>query len=164
MMEKNKFCLDDLKKNYQKIKEKYDLPDFEKMNQDFSVEKAVDFETDYLIREIRRYVTDRIANYLRFVESLLHPSDVPFFIFLIIKTLKLEDMEKLREIYKKLSKTEVELIELDVKFDEEKEARFIKNSFEIWQDVKKDLLEIVETVKKNWDNKSEGSNKVGYFG
>ncbi len=163
-MEENEFCLDDLKKDYQKIKEKYDLPDFEKMNQDFFIEKAVDFETDYLIREIRRYVADRISNYLRFVESLLHPSNVPIFIFSVIKTLKPEDTEKLREIYKKLSKTEIELIELDINFDEDKEASFIKNSFELWQEVKKDLSEIVETIKKNWDNKFEGNSKGGYFG
>ena len=48
---------DDLKKlkeEYKKIQKKYDLPSFEELNSDFSIEKAADTETEYLIREINQ--------------------------------------------------------------------------------------------------------------
>ena len=44
-----------LKKDYAKLQKKYSLPSFENMNQDFSIEKAAELETDYLIREIRKF-------------------------------------------------------------------------------------------------------------
>ena len=45
-------CLDELKKVYLEIQKKYSLPDFDKLNEDFNIEKLADVETEYLIREI----------------------------------------------------------------------------------------------------------------
>jgi hypothetical protein len=52
---------------------------------------------------------------------------------------------------------------LDLKYSEEAEAEAIKKYYELWQNIKKELLEIIEVIKKNWDNKLEDNGK-GYFG
>ncbi|MCK5149522.1 hypothetical protein KAJ87_01185 [Candidatus Pacearchaeota archaeon] len=161
-MEK-KSDLENLKESYGKIKEKFNLPDFEKFNEDFQIEKLADVETDFLIREIRRFMADKFSNYLRFVEALLHPVNSPMFVFSIVKSIGIEEKNKLTDAYKKLAKIEVNLIELDIEFSEKKEIDFIKESYKVWQEIKKDLLKIVEVIKKNWDNKSEVNGK-GYFG
>ena len=135
--------LGDMKEDYKKLQEKYSLPNFEELNADFQIEKAAENETDFLLREIRRFIADRFFNYLRFVESLLNPVNVPMFAFSIVKTLGEKDKEKLSEIYKKLAKHELGLIELDIEYFEEKEAEFIKHSYQLWQEVKKELLDVV---------------------
>ena len=81
----------------------------------------------------------------------------------VIKTLGVDEKDKLTEVYKKLVRNEVLLIETDIDFSEEKEAKFIKETYEMWQEVKKDLIEVIGVVNKNWDNKIEGNNKR-YFG
>jgi hypothetical protein len=58
---------------------------------------------------------------------------------------------------------DIDLIELDIEYSEEKEANSIKKYFEIWQEIKKELLEFVGVVKKNWDTKIEEDTK-SYFG
>jgi len=161
-MEK-KFNLQELKENYKEIQEKYNLPAFERLNEDFHIEKIAENETELLIREIRKFMADRLFNYLRFIESFLNPINVPMFVFSIIKIITLKEKEKLTEIYKKLAKIEVDLIELDIQFSEQKEAQFIKESYKIWQDIKEDMLKIIEMIKNNWDNKNE-TNSKGYFG
>lgn len=155
--------LEEMKENYLKIQEKYFLPSFEELNKDFSIEKIAEEETDLLLREVRKYIADKFSTYLRFIEGVLHPMNAPMFVFSVVKTLSKEDKEKLTDIYKKLAKREVDLLELDIDFKEEKEAEFIKNSFEEWQEIKEDLLKIVGSIKKNWDNKVE-RNGAGYFG
>lgn len=155
--------LENLKKDYEKVQRKHDLPSFEELNKDFQVEKIAEVETDFLIREIRKFMSDKFSNYLRFIEAVLQPVNTPMFIFSIIKSIGVEEKKKLTDIYKKLVKIEVRVIELDIKFFEEKEAEFIKEFYEVWQEIKKDMLEIVESIKKNWDNKSEVNGK-GYFG
>jgi len=155
--------LGDFKKDYGEIQGKYDLPSFEELNSDFQIEKAAENETDFVLKEIRKLVADRIFNYSRFVESLLNPMNVPMFVFSVVKTLDIKEKEKLTEIYKKLAKNEVSLIELDIDSNEEKEAEFIKNSYRLWQEVKKELLEIVEIIKKRWDAKVD-EGKSGYLG
>jgi large-conductance mechanosensitive channel len=162
-MVKEKDNLEKLKKDYSKIQKQYNLPDFEQLNQDFQIERGVEFQTDYLIREIRKFMADKFSNYLRFIETIINPVNVPMFVFSIVKAMTQEDKKQLIEVYKKLTKIEINLIEIDVKYSEKKEVKFIKESYKIWQEIKKDVLKFINSVQKNWDNKIKINNK-GYFG
>ena len=110
--------LETLKKDYKELQAKHNLPSFEELNEDFNIEKAAEIEIELLIREIRRFVADKLLNYQRFVESVLNPVNVQMFIFSVIKSIGNEEKEKLTEIYKILSKNELKLIELDLQFSE----------------------------------------------
>ncbi len=155
--------LEKLKEDYNKIRDKYALPSFDELNKEFNIEKIAENETDFLLREIRKFIAEKSSNYLRFIEVVLNPANAPMFIFSVVKSLGSEDREKLTEIYKQLSKNEIELIGLDVEFSEEKDAAFIKEFYRLWQEIKKELLRIIDAIKKNWDNKSEMRGK-DYFG
>jgi len=158
-----KFNLAKLKEAYRVLQIKYNLPSFEKLNEDFQIEKAAELETDFVLREVRRYVTDKFFNYLRFIESILTPVNAPMFVFAITKTIGVKDREKLIELYKKIAKVDIDLIDLDVEYSEEKEADSIKKYYEMWQEIKKELLEVVDVIKKNWDTKI-GEDTKSYFG
>lgn len=160
-MVEEKSKLKELKKKYSELEKKFKLASFEKMNADFFIE-GIDHETDFLIREVRKFVSEKLNNYLRFCEGLLNPSNVPMFVYSIIKGLSVEDKNRISEIYKELAVKELELITLDLVFDEKKEAKFIKDFFELWQEKKKELAEIIENIRANSGNKSEFSR--GYFG
>lgn len=160
--EDNERCLETMKQEYKELKKKYSLPEFDKLNQEFYIEKSADVETDYLLREIRRTVSDKLVNYLRFFEAFMNPASAPVFIHSIMKTFNSESKETIQNIYKKLSKREIELIDLDLNYEEKKEAEFIKSVEEEWEGIKKDLTKVLEVINKNWDAKIEGSNK-GYF-
>lgn len=155
-------CLEDMKKEYEEIRKKYNLPEFDKLNQEFYIEKSAEVETDYLLREIRRTVSDKLVNYLRFFEAFMNPPAAPVFVQSILKTLDSESRETIQNIYKKLSKREVDLIDLDLNYDEKKEAEFIKSIVGEWDEIKKDLTKVLEQINKNWDAKVEGGNK-DYF-
>ena len=162
-MTKEEQKLEKLKKEYETLKKKYDIPDFKDLNEDFHIEKIAESETEILIREVRKFIGDKMMNYMRFIENLLNPVNVPMFIFSIIKLLDAEEKKALSEMYKELMKKEIQFIELDLEFNEEKEAEFVKNAYEFWQGIKKDMLKIIDKINKKWDNKFEGNNK-GYFG
>ncbi|HLC86854.1 MAG TPA: hypothetical protein VJH65_01090 [Candidatus Nanoarchaeia archaeon] len=157
-----KSVLKEMKKDYAEFQKKYNLPSFEKLNEYFSIEKAADYETDFLLREIRKHVADRLQNYMRFIEALLHPTDVPIFIFSIIKSLGTGDMEKLVELYKELAKMNLKLIKLDISYSEQKEAELIKESYKLWEKIKNETLDILKVVEKNWDSKMEFNGR-SYF-
>ena len=156
--------LEKLKKEYGALRAKYGLPEYSKLVEDFSsVERASDVETDYLIREIRRYVADKLFNFHRFVEALLNPSNVPMHIFSMIKALGADEKKKLSDIYKEIAKIEIMVMEVDLDFSEKKEAEFIKYSFDVWQKIKKDFSNVLDVIKKNWDTKAEEGRR-DYFG
>jgi hypothetical protein len=162
-MEKEEQKLENLKKEYRILKNKYNLPDFKSLNEEFHIEKVAESETEILIREVRKFMADKMLNYMRFIENILNPINAPMFIFSFIKLLDAEEKKSVSEIYKKLMKKEIQLIELDLEFDEKREAEFIKNSYEFWQGIKKDILKITDKINKKWDDKFEANNK-GYFG
>ncbi|MDP3992396.1 MAG: hypothetical protein U1B79_00470 [Candidatus Pacearchaeota archaeon] len=162
-MEKTGMGLEQLKIEYLVLHKKYDLPSFKEMNEDFYIEKIAENETEMLMREVRRMVGDRLANYMRFIENLLNPVNVPMFVFSIIKLIGADEKKKLQEIYKKLIKNEIKFVERDLEFDEAKEAEFIKGSYGLWQEMKKEISGVFEMVDKNWETKTEENSK-GYFG
>lgn len=155
--------IEELKKEYAKLQKKYSLPSFEELNQDFGIEKATEFEGELLIREIRRYINDTISNYMRLIENLINPINVPVFVFTMIKALNQEDKKVLSEIYKKMGEIQITLVGVDLVYSEKNEAEFIKNSFLVWQEIKKDLIKIIEKIKSIKENKPVNHDK-NYFG
>jgi len=163
-MENEESSLEKVKREYEILRQKYNLPDFDKMNENFQIEKAAEPETDVLLKEIRRYMFDKISNYMRFMESLLSPMNASIFTFSILKSLNSEDKKNIEEVYKKLMKLELDLMVVDVDYNEEREAEFIKNTFNVWNSIKKDWLRVIDSIKNNWDNKIDKGNNKGYFG
>jgi len=164
LMAKEESSLEQVKKDYKKFQQKYGLPSFEELNQDFQIEKIAEADTELLLKEVRRFMFEKISNYVRFLETLLNPVNASMFTFSVLKTLSADDKKKAEDIYKKLMKLEIDLMEVDIEYVEEKEAEFIKEIVEVWNDVKKDWLRIIGSVKKNWDAKVEKGNSRGYFG
>jgi len=162
-MVKEEFGLEDLKEEYAKSKKKYGLPSFEDLNNAFPIEKAAETETETVLREIRRYISDRLYNYLRFIETFLNPTNAPMFIISAVNTLGTGEKEKLLEAYKKLAKVEVSLIKLDIDPTEEKDAEYIKIAYKLWNDIKGELSDVISFIEDNWGNKIKPNNK-DYFG
>jgi UDP-glucose 6-dehydrogenase len=161
-MTNKELSLEEIKSLYKEFEEKYSLPSFEELNENFQIEKVIESETDYLLRELRKHIAEKLYNYLRFAETLLNPVNASFFILSLAKSINPEKKKKLEEIYKKLAKNEIKCFKVDLTYSEEKEAEFIKDSSNLWEKIKRDFLEIIEDTEKNLDNKFEKTR--GYFG
>ncbi len=152
-----------IKKEYNELEKKYSLPSFKELNENFSIEKISEFETELLLKSIRNFISEKFATYMRVVENFINPINAPMFVFSVVKSLERTDKERLSQIYKQLSQIEINLIELDLDYSEEKEAEFIKDSFKEWEKIKKELLEIIEKIKKHKNVNDEFKEK-NYFG
>jgi DNA-directed RNA polymerase beta' subunit len=152
----------DLKKAYSEIAKKHSLPDFEEIAEDFDIEKIQDKETSFLIREIRRAINEKIAAYIHLFENLINPTAPPMFIFSILRKMSKEDKEKIRKIYKALSRTQIEVIKLDTIYNEKNEAQFIKETFIIWQELKPVILKLIESFETSFDE-DDSEKQDSYF-
>lgn len=161
-MVKKDFGLNELKEQYKKLQDVYNLPGFEDLNKEFNIEKISESETELLTREIRRFIADKIYNYLKLVEIILNPVNAPMFIFSIIKLISSEDKKKLRGIYNNLSDIDLELIILDINYSEENDAGFIKRVYNSWVVIKKELSDILRKVNRAEDKRDEKPNGA-YF-
>ncbi len=161
MVEKS--SLKELKKDYEKLRQKYKLPSFQLLNEEFDIEKVTEHETECLLREVRKAIMDKVIVYLRFIEMMLNPSNAPLFFFALVKGLNHQEKKDLEELYEKLGSFEIEVIELDCMYSEKKEAEFINRAFKQWLAIKKDVLKLVKILKRNWSQKSKKDER-DYFG
>lgn len=155
-------CLEELKQKYEVFRKKYKTPEFLELNELFDIEE-VDVDTDFLLRKIRRLIAERIAGYLRFVEVILNPSNAPMFFFKLVKKLDLEDRRILGEIYEKLGSVEVDVVGLDLKYDEKKEAEFIMRMHNLFGELSDNLSGIVKRLG-NGEGFQKSDDNGSYFG
>jgi len=163
MTEEKKQDLKELKENYKKLQEKYELPSFRELNENFQIEKIAEIETDFLTKEISKFIADKFQSYLRFIEAIINPVNTPLYILSLIKNMEEKNKKTLSEIHSKISKRYLSILELDLEYSEEKEINFIKENYEFWKEIKKELLEVLKELSNKKDKKREG-NSGGYFG
>jgi hypothetical protein len=167
MAEKSDTCknwdLKTLKSDYLELKTKYSLPDFSELNIMFDIEDICDVETEFLLRKIRRIISERAGNYVRFFEVILNPSNAPLFFFKIIKRLGSEEKELVMKAYDLLGTLELEAVKLDLKYSESDEAEFIKKAYGIFAEkISKETIIVVEKMISG--EGTNGNNNKSYFG
>jgi hypothetical protein len=154
--------LEELKLAYSKLQSQHQLPDFTILNKQFDIEE-ISIETEFLLRKIRRTITEKLNGYLRFIELLLNPSSAPMFFFNLVKKLNSDDKETLGKLYETLGNLETEAIPLDIDYNKQEEANFIIKSNETFnKEIKPKLLEISKKLMNG--NHVPKPNNGSYFG
>ena len=148
---------------YNELAQKHSLPQFEKIAEDFDIEKIQDKESIFLIREIRRTINEKIAAYIHLFETLINPTAPPMFVFSILRNISTADKDTIKKIYKALSRTQIEIMKLDTVYNEEDEIKFINETFIIWQELKPTIYKLIERFESSFDE-DDSSKKRSYFG
>ena len=148
---------------YNELAQKHSLPEFTKIAEDFDIEKIQDKESLFLIREIRRAINEKITAYLHLFETLINPTSPPMFVFSILRNISSQDKETIKKIYKALSRTQIEIMKLDTIYNEKEEAKFINETFIIWQEFKPTIYKLIENLEANFET-DDTAKKRSYFG
>jgi hypothetical protein len=151
-----------VEEQYNKLKEKYDLPEFKELTKDFDIEKNQDKESPFLLREIRRIINEKIGSYLHLFETLMNPTSPPMFVFSILRNISTEDKESIKEIYKELSKTQIEIMKLDTIYSEESESEFVSKTYQSWQALKPKIYKLIENFESSFET-DDTSTKKSYL-
>jgi hypothetical protein len=152
--------VDLLKIEYDELK--YDLPSFDGLLEDFDIEKAFEKDTLFLLREIRKVITEKLSAYLQLFETLMNPVSPPMFVFSALRNASQEDRDKVKELYKKLAKYQLRAVKLDTIYKEEDEAGFVKEAFSEWQELKIEVYNLLEKLEAESGDDFE-SEKRGYL-
>ena len=65
--------LQKLKENYEKLRKKYNLPEFDKLDDEFEIRK-IDYDLN-LVREIKRLVSSRLLYISDLLDPILNPHE-----------------------------------------------------------------------------------------
>ena len=150
-----------IKKKYNELKNRYSLPDFEELNNEFEL-LTIEHE-DFLLRQIRKKIADKINVICELLEDLLSPDNSLANIY-EYKAFDDDERKKIFEFYKRLKVLEKSALELSVNPDEKNDAEFIKDVFSSWNKMRSEITSFIKKIKSFWENESTKSSSVGYFG
>lgn len=150
-----------MKKEYETLKTKFDLPNYEELNKDFDTHSIS--KEDDIIREILKKVLGVIENHIGILEDIIQP-DSRFHTLKEANVLGKSERQLVNNNYNKLMYFNRAGIELQLNYSEEEAANFIKKVFLDWQIIKNELLMIIKILKESWSKNTETKPERGYFG
>ncbi len=153
--------LKELKKSYEILKKKYNLPGFSELNDNFEIEKIRKGQ-ETLLRTIRKAMMEKIINSIGFLETLVNPVNAPRIYLVYIKSMSADDKKEIEKIYSSLSDLVIGSLGLEIDYSENGEAEMINRIFKDWNSIKPGFKKIVENMQK--PASASASKERSYFG
>ena len=156
----------DLKQEYSKIKTKYSLPEFEKLEKDFEFSHIKENLKDksYLLRMVRRQIYNKIVFLSQVLERILFPNSSSLVLINESKFFSEKQHQEIFKIYKILMKYERLSLSLDILNDENKNAGFIKEIYKQWPHLRDYAQKIMQELSLRWEKEEQAEEKSGYLG
>ena len=151
----------DLKKEYEILKSKYKLPDFNILNNEFEI-SSID-KKDFLLKLIRRKMNDKLIMFCRIIENIVFPSSQNPFTNYESTFFDENKRKQLLKLHKKLMIYERQSLLLDITPDDMDDADYIKDLTKEWSDFKKETHETVKEMQKSWHTEAKDEEE-DYFG
>ena len=158
--------MSDVKKEYESLRKKYDLPDYDKLDNEFEFLYIGEIkEIRFPLRFIRRRINDKIALICNMVQTLLQPNPGSIINLQESSFLSKEDKLRYTQLLKDLMETERTSLRLDFDFDERKDANFIKEAFKKWNEYKQEIVKLTDKLIEGWKKlEIKKEQKDRYFG
>lgn len=150
-----------IKKHYEELRRKYSLPDFNLINNEFEISSIEN--KDFLLREIRRRIAEKLEIYAKILESLLQPDTASLSSMHECKFIEDKEKEDIHNIYKKLMIIDRNSVIVSLGGEKEN-ADFIKKLFDEWFKLKEDIKPIIEKIKLTWKKETDIKEDLGYLG
>ena len=137
-----------IKDVYGKLRPK--LPTYALINKDFEISRISEVNKDFVLRDIRRKMNEKVIFFCRVIEGLLFPTQPNAISMHEGKFFDEDERKKLLDAYKNLMRYERESVRLDVEGNERDEAGYINNLAKNWMEYKKYMKEVTKTMKDAW--------------
>ena len=153
--------METVKEKYQKLAKQYKLPSFDSLNNEFEISTIE--ETEFLLREIRRKIDEKLELYAKVLEPVLQP-EANVCDMHECKALNDEEKKIAYDIYKKIMHINRFSIETSIKEDNKKTSIFINKIWHDWDKIQKDFLNIIVKLKESWLSEGDSEEVLRYMG
>ncbi|RME53630.1 hypothetical protein D6783_01470 [Candidatus Woesearchaeota archaeon] len=151
-----------LKKSYEAIQKRFGLPPFEDVDDAFSLSSL---DTDVLtVKEIGQRVIERLGEFARTIEDLLHPDGGRFAYLMESNAFSDEDRKNLFVLYRKLMLKTRQWMVLDLEGDEQRQGAFLRELFKDWKTIRSRLMAMGKQLCEVWEKDSLSKADLEYLG
>jgi hypothetical protein len=151
-----------IKEKYLTLKRKFSLPEYDILNQEFEIDD-IGAETEIVLAKIRQRMTEKLEFYAKMIESRLQPESS---ISDLYEAHYIDDDEKndAYSIFKRLMLIIRKSVLVALTNKEDENASFIKETFESWGTIKKDLESHISRLLSLWKKETDIKDDLSYLG
>jgi len=152
-----------IKEDYEEIRKKFSLPNFEDLDNEFEIRK-ID-EDGFILREVKRAIIARLQNLAHFFLPVLNPQPHDVHSLVEMGIFNKKEKEKLFKFYKKILYLIHKGVMMNLKTDKDT-ANFIKDVWKDWPALKAECEKYMKEVTQEWlkEKKKETNQSQGYLG
>ena len=150
-----------IKKDYEKLEKKYNLPSFKKIDKEFEI-SSLEAE-DFLLRNVRRRMNNKLTFFTQILDTILFPNPNSLISIHESKSFSEEEKNRLMKFYNELMTFERASLVFDVEPDDKKEAEYINSLWKEWPKIKTETLKLVNKMKNSWKDE-DNKTKNHFFG
>ncbi len=154
--------LAEFKKSYEVYEKRHKLLGFSKLNALFEVDK-IEHESEYLLRDIRKAIMGKVTEYMKLIEMLLNPTSAPPMFMQFAKHISGDERKLLENIYEKFIKFELNALDIDLEYNESREAEIIRVACNTWVESIPDIRKVLGFMKRNFESSPTKKDR-SYFG
>lgn len=149
-----------MKKEYEKLQKKYNLPKFEELDKEFQISSIE--PKNFLLKEIAKKVNDKFEFFAQLFEEVLNPESL-ISLHESNAFTELEKKEALR-IFRKLQHSIRKHLLIELEFDEHKAAQQIKDSYKVFGELKEPTKKLILRMIEYWNKDKQTKFELNYFG
>ncbi len=153
----------DIKDEYARLRKKFKtLPSFDALDTEFEISMIENHPT-FLLREIRKKMTERIEFFAKVLEELLQP-EATMANLRESKDFTDKEKQEMFELYKKLMMMNRTSMEFALTGSDKDNVAFIIDVTKEWDKAKKQLLIATRKMKHSWTKNLHFEEEQSYFG
>jgi hypothetical protein len=141
--------------DYDKVKDKYDLPSFEEISSEFEI-CAIDVnKVNSLVRAILKVMGTKMGVFLNYLEPVINPSPQGLHAYIEVENTTNDEKKSIFEFYKILSYKYHKSYSLELIGEEELVAKEIKLILKDWGSTKNKFKVLCEIINRAWKKERE---------
>lgn len=158
----NKGMPNEIEHAYEDLKKKHQLPDFTMVDREFeisSIEKPA-----FLLRNIRRKISERLDSVTQLLDPLIQPDAGSFVNLSEYRALTEGDRKALLKSFQHVQELYLLCIDAELSTDDAQDVTVIRRAVTEWPVLRQSLRSFVQKIASSWTKSVEHKNDVGYFG
>ena len=139
----------DIKQEYEKLRKKYNLPNFQSLDIEFEIGTLKLDECGILIKAILRHINSKIGTFIGYLEPIVTPEQ-SMHSMVVVSSLEDKDKEEIFKFYKELSAIYHKSFYKELE-NEDSIASFIKAIWKKWPDFKRREINFLKKIAETWE-------------
>lgn len=147
-------------KEYEKLRKKYNLPNWNWIENNFPLKVEEDIP---ILLQIRKSISEKLYNILNIIEPIIAVTE-SYKSFIERNMVSKKERENIFEVYKQLQSLLWTSDKISIDYKEKECASWIKEVKNSWEKLKPELISVCEKLSKEWKVYKREETKTAYHG